>query len=188
MHDLLKFEELQIFAQLLKSYRQGLSVKEFCISLSHLYGKERDFLLPGKNNNSKQCHTVLLCTCVAGMRAFIPEEDRAIFEAFLVDYNTRENNLVPLVTSTPLPSPPPPPVLPVPQAPPPPAIPVPQAPPVPQTPPPPPVPQAPPPPPVLQVPPAPPPPPVPPPPISAQTHQTLPTVSQVCTRPHQFHH
>ncbi len=169
LHDLLKFEELQIFAKLLKNYREGLAVKEFCNSLSNLYGRQRDFLLPGNNNKLIIFLLLSLLLLLLGMRAFIPEEDRAIFEAFLVDHNSRGNNLTSVTKSTPIPplvqvpphvpqAPPPP----VPQAPPPPPL-VSQAPP-----PPPPVPQAPPPP-VPQAPPPPPPPPpvpqTPPPPV-----------------------
>ncbi len=39
-----------MFAKLLKSYREGLTVREFCFGLLELYGKKRDFLLPGYYN------------------------------------------------------------------------------------------------------------------------------------------
>ncbi|CAI7993782.1 Cerebral cavernous malformations protein 2 homolog [Geodia barretti] len=68
LHKLLDLKELRDFASLLKRYRDDLPVTQFLTRLKRLYGSQRSFLIPG-------------------MRSFIPEEDRAEFEEFLVENN-----------------------------------------------------------------------------------------------------
>ncbi|XP_078092270.1 cerebral cavernous malformations 2 protein-like [Mustelus asterias] len=57
-------QEIQQFALLLREYRTGASVEDYCAELLHLYGEKRKFLL-------------------LGMRAFIPDKDTSYFESFL---------------------------------------------------------------------------------------------------------
>ncbi|XP_032897234.1 cerebral cavernous malformations 2 protein-like [Amblyraja radiata] len=57
-------EEIQQFALLLRDYRTGASVEDYCAELLQLYGEKRKFLL-------------------LGMRAFIPDHDASYFEGFL---------------------------------------------------------------------------------------------------------
>ncbi|KAI6660479.1 hypothetical protein LOD99_14064 [Oopsacas minuta] len=66
LHSLLSPDELMHFALLLRQYRSGMAINEFCDKLVTLYGRKRYFLLPD-------------------MRSFIPEEDKIFFEAFLVE-------------------------------------------------------------------------------------------------------
>eukprot|EP00800_Vazella_pourtalesii_P017714 TRINITY_DN5516_c1_g1_i1.p1 TRINITY_DN5516_c1_g1~~TRINITY_DN5516_c1_g1_i1.p1 ORF type:complete len:342 (-),score=86.79 TRINITY_DN5516_c1_g1_i1:177-1202(-) len=66
LHSLLAPDELMQFALLLRQYRSGMTINEFCDKLVSLYSKKRYFLLPD-------------------MRSFIPEEDKIFFEAFLVE-------------------------------------------------------------------------------------------------------
>ena len=49
MTSLLNYEELQQFALHLKSYREGVSVGQFCEHLMELYGEKRKYLLPGRD-------------------------------------------------------------------------------------------------------------------------------------------
>uniref|UniRef100_A0A673N2Q2 Cerebral cavernous malformations protein 2 homolog n=2 Tax=Sinocyclocheilus TaxID=75365 RepID=A0A673N2Q2_9TELE len=60
----LSSQEIQQFATLLREYRNGASIHEFCINLRQLYGDSRKFLL-------------------LGLRPFIPEKDSQHFENFL---------------------------------------------------------------------------------------------------------
>ncbi|XP_059836652.1 cerebral cavernous malformations 2 protein-like isoform X1 [Hypanus sabinus] len=57
-------QEIQQFALLLREYRLGASVEDYCAELLQLYGEKRKFLL-------------------LGMRAFIPDQDASYFEGFL---------------------------------------------------------------------------------------------------------
>ncbi|XP_067856547.1 cerebral cavernous malformations 2 protein-like isoform X1 [Heptranchias perlo] len=57
-------QEIQQFALLLREYRTGASVEDYCAELLQLYGEKRKFLL-------------------LGMRAFIPDKDTSYFESFL---------------------------------------------------------------------------------------------------------
>ncbi|XP_078275494.1 cerebral cavernous malformations 2 protein-like [Rhinoraja longicauda] len=57
-------QEIQQFAQLLREFRAGASVEDYCTELLQLYGEKRKFLL-------------------LGMRAFIPDHDASYFEGFL---------------------------------------------------------------------------------------------------------
>ncbi|XP_007883191.1 cerebral cavernous malformations 2 protein-like [Callorhinchus milii] len=60
----LSAQEIQQFALLLREYRIGASVEDYCSDLLRLYGENRKFLL-------------------LGMRAFIPDKDASYFESFL---------------------------------------------------------------------------------------------------------
>ncbi|KTG41899.1 hypothetical protein cypCar_00017902 [Cyprinus carpio] len=65
----LSSQEIQQFATLLREYRNGASIHEFCINLRQLYGDSRKFLL--------------LVFSTPGLRPFIPEKDSQHFENFL---------------------------------------------------------------------------------------------------------
>ncbi|XP_036606930.1 cerebral cavernous malformations 2 protein-like isoform X2 [Trichosurus vulpecula] len=67
--------EIQQFALLLREYRLGLSVQEYCGHLLRLYGDKRKFLL-------------------LGMRPFIPDQDIGYFEGFLEGVGIREGGIL----------------------------------------------------------------------------------------------
>lgn len=54
LHKLLDFKELREFATLLKIYREDLEVNDFLKKLKDLYGKQRQFLIPGKTRANYQ--------------------------------------------------------------------------------------------------------------------------------------
>ncbi|XP_002736688.1 cerebral cavernous malformations 2 protein-like [Saccoglossus kowalevskii] len=66
-------EELQRFAAILREYREGISVHEFCSRLQKLYGLERKFLFPG-------------------LLPFIPEKDGDYFDSFLEKLGIPDSN------------------------------------------------------------------------------------------------
>nr|XP_033770494.1 cerebral cavernous malformations 2 protein-like [Geotrypetes seraphini] len=67
----LNAQEIQQFALLLREYRLGVSVQEYCKDLLQLYGDKRKFLF-------------------IGMRPFIPDQDIGYFESFLESIGIRE--------------------------------------------------------------------------------------------------
>ncbi|XP_018593143.1 cerebral cavernous malformations 2 protein-like [Scleropages formosus] len=67
--------EIQQFALLLREYRVGAPIEEFCSGLLQLYGDTRKFLL-------------------LGMRPFIPDKDVGIFESFLEGIGIREGGIL----------------------------------------------------------------------------------------------
>ncbi|XP_064377779.1 cerebral cavernous malformations 2 protein-like isoform X2 [Dromaius novaehollandiae] len=67
--------EIQQFAVLLREYRLGLPVPEYCAELLRLYGDRRKFLL-------------------LGMRPFIPDQDIGYFESFLESIGIREGGIL----------------------------------------------------------------------------------------------
>ncbi|XP_061486795.1 cerebral cavernous malformations 2 protein-like isoform X2 [Rhineura floridana] len=68
-------QEIQQFALLLREYRMGLAVEEYCAGLLQLYGEKRKFLL-------------------LGMRPFIPDQDIGYFESFLENIGIREGGIL----------------------------------------------------------------------------------------------
>ncbi|NXR04740.1 CCM2L protein, partial [Sagittarius serpentarius] len=68
-------QEIQQFALLLREYRLGTSVREYCAELLRLYGDRRKFLL-------------------LGMRPFIPDQDIGYFETFLESIGIREGGIL----------------------------------------------------------------------------------------------
>uniref|UniRef100_A0A8D0E2E1 Cerebral cavernous malformations 2 harmonin-homology domain-containing protein n=1 Tax=Salvator merianae TaxID=96440 RepID=A0A8D0E2E1_SALMN len=68
-------QEIQQFALLLREYRMGLAVENYCASLLQLYGEKRKFLL-------------------LGMRPFIPDQDIGYFESFLENIGIREGGIL----------------------------------------------------------------------------------------------
>ncbi|MBN3325127.1 CCM2L protein, partial [Atractosteus spatula] len=67
--------EIQQFALLLREYRMGAHIEEFCSDLLQLYGDKRKFLL-------------------LGMRPFIPDKDVGVFESFLESIGIREGGIL----------------------------------------------------------------------------------------------
>ncbi|XP_030625048.1 cerebral cavernous malformations 2 protein-like [Chanos chanos] len=67
--------EIQQFALLLREYRVGALIEEFCADLLQLYGDTRKFLL-------------------LGMRPFIPDKDVGTFESFLEGIGIREGGIL----------------------------------------------------------------------------------------------
>uniref|UniRef100_A0A8C8S5C0 CCM2 like scaffold protein n=1 Tax=Pelusios castaneus TaxID=367368 RepID=A0A8C8S5C0_9SAUR len=68
-------QEIQKFALLLREYRLGMAVQEYCSDLLQLYGDKRKFLL-------------------LGMRPFIPDQDIGYFEHFLESIGIREGGIL----------------------------------------------------------------------------------------------
>ncbi|KAL2103520.1 hypothetical protein ACEWY4_000388 [Coilia grayii] len=68
-------QEIQRFAVLLREYRVGAPIDEFCSDLLQLYGDSRKFLL-------------------LGMRPFIPDKDVGVFESFLEGIGIREGGIL----------------------------------------------------------------------------------------------
>uniref|UniRef100_A0AAY4DTD6 CCM2 like scaffold protein n=1 Tax=Denticeps clupeoides TaxID=299321 RepID=A0AAY4DTD6_9TELE len=68
-------QEIQHFALLLREYRMGSPIGEFCAELLQLYGESRKFLL-------------------LGMRPFIPDKDVGVFESFLEGIGIREGGIL----------------------------------------------------------------------------------------------
>uniref|UniRef100_A0A663ED11 Cerebral cavernous malformations 2 harmonin-homology domain-containing protein n=2 Tax=Accipitrinae TaxID=8955 RepID=A0A663ED11_AQUCH len=68
-------QEIQQFALLLREYRLGTPVREYCAELLRLYGDRRKFLL-------------------LGMRPFIPDQDIGYFETFLESIGIREGGIL----------------------------------------------------------------------------------------------
>ncbi|NWR78794.1 CCM2L protein, partial [Centropus unirufus] len=68
-------QEIQQFALLLREYRLGTPVREYCGELLRLYGDRRKFLL-------------------LGMRPFIPDQDIGYFETFLESIGIREGGIL----------------------------------------------------------------------------------------------
>uniref|UniRef100_A0A672UNJ5 CCM2 like scaffold protein n=1 Tax=Strigops habroptila TaxID=2489341 RepID=A0A672UNJ5_STRHB len=68
-------QEIQQFALLLREYRLGTPVQEYCTELLRLYGDRRKFLL-------------------LGMRPFIPDQDIGYFETFLESIGIREGGIL----------------------------------------------------------------------------------------------
>ncbi|KAJ8265262.1 hypothetical protein COCON_G00143610 [Conger conger] len=68
-------QEIQQFALLLREYRLGSHIEEFCADLLQLYGDTRKFLL-------------------VGMRPFIPDKDVGVFESFLEGIGIREGGIL----------------------------------------------------------------------------------------------
>ncbi|NXO55262.1 CCM2L protein, partial [Aramus guarauna] len=71
----LSSQEIQQFALLLREYRLGTPVQEYCGELLRLYGDRRKFLL-------------------LGMRPFIPDQDIGYFETFLESIGIREGGIL----------------------------------------------------------------------------------------------
>ncbi|KAB0400665.1 hypothetical protein E2I00_009986, partial [Balaenoptera physalus] len=67
--------EIQQFALLLRDYRLGLPIQDYCAGLLKLYGDRRKFLL-------------------LGMRPFIPDQDIGYFEGFLEGVGIREGGIL----------------------------------------------------------------------------------------------
>ncbi|KAM8798202.1 cerebral cavernous malformations 2 protein-like [Eudromia elegans] len=67
--------ELQRFAALLREYRLGLPLPQYCGDLLRLYGERRKLLL-------------------LGMRPFIPEQDAGAFERFLESVGVRDGGIL----------------------------------------------------------------------------------------------
>uniref|UniRef100_A0A8D2P753 Cerebral cavernous malformations 2 harmonin-homology domain-containing protein n=1 Tax=Zosterops lateralis melanops TaxID=1220523 RepID=A0A8D2P753_ZOSLA len=67
--------EIAQFAILLREYRLGTPVQEYCTELLRLYGDRRKFLL-------------------LGMRPFIPDQDIGYFETFLESIGIREGGIL----------------------------------------------------------------------------------------------
>eukprot|EP00071_Canis_lupus_P031254 XP_022264811.1 cerebral cavernous malformations 2 protein-like isoform X4 [Canis lupus familiaris] len=67
--------EIQQFAMLLREYRLGLPIQDYCAGLLKLYGERRKFLL-------------------LGMRPFIPDQDIGYFEGFLEGVGIREGGIL----------------------------------------------------------------------------------------------
>ncbi|XP_015452374.1 cerebral cavernous malformations 2 protein-like [Pteropus alecto] len=67
--------EIQQFAVLLREYRLGLPIQDYCSGLLKLYGDRRKFLL-------------------LGMRPFIPDQDIGYFEGFLEGVGIREGGIL----------------------------------------------------------------------------------------------
>lgn len=67
--------EIQQFALLLRDYRLGLPIQDYCAGLQKLYGDRRKFLL-------------------IGMRPFIPDQDIGYFEGFLESMGIREGGIL----------------------------------------------------------------------------------------------
>ncbi|XP_048666506.1 cerebral cavernous malformations 2 protein-like [Marmota marmota marmota] len=67
--------EIQQFALLLREYRLGLPIQDYCAGLLKLYGDRRKFLL-------------------LGMRPFIPDQDIGYFEGFLEGVGIREGGIL----------------------------------------------------------------------------------------------
>ncbi|XP_029773794.1 cerebral cavernous malformations 2 protein-like [Suricata suricatta] len=67
--------EIQKFAVLLREYRLGLPIQDYCAGLLKLYGDRRKFLL-------------------LGMRPFIPDQDIGYFEGFLEGVGIREGGIL----------------------------------------------------------------------------------------------
>ncbi|KAG5838580.1 hypothetical protein ANANG_G00225130 [Anguilla anguilla] len=68
-------QEIQQFALLLREYRLGSHIEDFCADLLQLYGDTRKFLL-------------------LGMRPFIPDKDVGVFESFLEGIGIREGGIL----------------------------------------------------------------------------------------------
>ncbi|NXL82909.1 CCM2L protein, partial [Alectura lathami] len=68
-------QEIQQFALMLREYRLGTPVQEYCTELLRLYGDRRKFLL-------------------LGMRPFIPDQDIGYFETFLESIGIREGGIL----------------------------------------------------------------------------------------------
>ncbi|NXX76791.1 CCM2L protein, partial [Urocolius indicus] len=68
-------QEIQQFAVLLREYRLGTPVPQYCAELLRLYGERRKFLL-------------------LGMRPFIPDQDIGYFETFLESVGIREGGIL----------------------------------------------------------------------------------------------
>ncbi|XP_066527124.1 cerebral cavernous malformations 2 protein-like isoform X2 [Hoplias malabaricus] len=68
-------QEIQQFALLLREYRVGAPIHQFCSDLLQLYGDTRKFLL-------------------LGMRPFIPDQDVGTFETFLEGIGIREGGIL----------------------------------------------------------------------------------------------
>ncbi|XP_058266677.1 cerebral cavernous malformations 2 protein-like isoform X3 [Hemibagrus wyckioides] len=68
-------QEIQQFAVLLREYRMGAPIDQFCSDLLQLYGDSRKFLL-------------------LGMRPFIPDQDIGTFETFLESIGIREGGIL----------------------------------------------------------------------------------------------
>ncbi|KAM4604516.1 cerebral cavernous malformations 2 protein-like [Discoglossus pictus] len=71
----LSLAEIQRFACLLREYRLGLEVQEYCKELLQLYGDRRKFLLQG-------------------LRPFIPDQDIGYFESFLENIGIRDGGIL----------------------------------------------------------------------------------------------
>uniref|UniRef100_A0A6I8NFI2 Cerebral cavernous malformations 2 harmonin-homology domain-containing protein n=1 Tax=Ornithorhynchus anatinus TaxID=9258 RepID=A0A6I8NFI2_ORNAN len=67
--------EIQRFAVLLREYRLGMDVQEYCRELLRLYGDKRKFLL-------------------LGLGPFVPDQDVGYFESFLEDLGIREGGIL----------------------------------------------------------------------------------------------
>ncbi|XP_006881749.1 PREDICTED: cerebral cavernous malformations 2 protein-like [Elephantulus edwardii] len=67
--------EIQQFAMLLREYRLGLPIQDYCAGLLKLYGDRRKFLL-------------------LGMRPFIPDQDIGYFESFIEGVGIRKGGIL----------------------------------------------------------------------------------------------
>ncbi|MGH0163695.1 UNVERIFIED_CONTAM: hypothetical protein FKN15_045978 [Acipenser sinensis] len=67
--------EIQHFALLLREYRMGAPIEQYCSDLLQLYGEKRKFLL-------------------LGLRPFIPDNDVGMFESFLESIGIREGGIL----------------------------------------------------------------------------------------------
>ncbi|XP_054322891.1 cerebral cavernous malformations 2 protein-like isoform X3 [Pongo pygmaeus] len=93
--------EIQQFALLLREYRLGLPIQDYCTGLLKLYGDRRKFLLLDLQRGRFPCgrergpalgthHAPRL----AGMRPFIPDQDIGYFEGFLEGVGIREGGIL----------------------------------------------------------------------------------------------
>ncbi|POI19858.1 hypothetical protein CIB84_016396, partial [Bambusicola thoracicus] len=87
-------QEIQQFALMLREYRLGTPVQEYCAELLRLYGDRRKFLLLGEcprdQNGPKRW---VLCYTIR-MRPFIPDQDIGYFETFLESIGIREGGIL----------------------------------------------------------------------------------------------
>ncbi|KAM6298765.1 cerebral cavernous malformations 2 protein-like isoform 1-T1 [Aegotheles albertisi] len=96
-------QEIQQFALLLREYRLGTPVREYCGELLRLYGDRRKFLLLGEGGGTSwwglwasrpgAAHPGLP-VFPAGMRPFIPDQDIGYFETFLESIGIREGGIL----------------------------------------------------------------------------------------------
>ncbi|XP_011526869.1 cerebral cavernous malformations 2 protein-like isoform X2 [Homo sapiens] len=93
--------EIQQFAMLLREYRLGLPIQDYCTGLLKLYGDRRKFLLldlqRGRFPCGRERERVLgthHAPRLAGMRPFIPDQDIGYFEGFLEGVGIREGGIL----------------------------------------------------------------------------------------------
>ncbi|XP_061865275.1 cerebral cavernous malformations 2 protein-like isoform X2 [Colius striatus] len=87
-------QEIQQFAVLLREYRLGTPVPQYCAELLRLYGERRKFLLLAGGAAHQGRDTPRLTAPLAGMRPFIPDQDIGYFETFLESIGIREGGIL----------------------------------------------------------------------------------------------